>query len=646
MDDVVVASRRRARGGDRPYRLEIEGLRGIAVLAVLLFHVGAGLPGGYVGVDIFFVISGFLITGNILRDRQSGVFTFRRFYLRRIRRLFPALAATLLLTLAAGFIVLAPDDMARLGRSALFSAASLANVVFWRETGYFDAAATLQPLLHTWSLSVEEQFYVIWPAAIVLAFRFGRSSAVAAMVIGAGMASWLSAELLRSAHPGAVFYLAPFRLFELAAGAVLAVVPRRPPQHWLATELAMIAGLSAIAYAVALFDASTPLDHLWSLLPCLGAALVIFAGDTPWCGRLLSNRLITAVGAISYSLYLVHWPIVVFYKYVRPGELSGAIQALLVLLSVALAMVMYRLVERPFRSGRRHSAPISARASMLTGATVAALIAAVGGHAWYTNGWAFRMPADLGPIPTETEMWTERNPVARVGSCFLYEKSRPDLDEDRCLALDPARPNYLIVGDSFAADAYVYLSTAYPAVNFLQATAGNCHPLIDFAGDRICTALLRQVIDTVIPATPLDGVVLAAAWESRDLEPLDRTIDVLRTKTPRVVLVGSGLRFQANVSALIYRSKLTTKDGVERYVAARIAPFVTTLNDIARQRFRAKAAAYIDVQSVACEGRCRIFTPAGEMIYIDFGHLTLAGSRYLAPRIASRYADVFPRRSP
>jgi peptidoglycan/LPS O-acetylase OafA/YrhL len=405
MNDVMFAAPRIANAGYRyPYRLEIEGLRAVAVLSVILFHVGFPFSGGYVGVDVFFVISGFLITRNILKDQESGIFTFGRFYLRRIRRLFPALAATLLLTLAGGFMFLAPDDMARLGQTALFSVASLSNVLFWLEIGYFDAAATLKPLLHTWSLSVEEQFYLFWPAAIVCASRLGRSRAITAMVISIGTASFVSAELFRTAHPGAVFYLVPFRMFELCAGAVLAVIPRQRHSHQLSAQLAMIAGLSAIAYSVIYFDSATSLRHFWSLLPCIGAALVIYAGNTPWSGLLLSNRFMTAVGTISYSLYLVHWPIVAFYKYRSSATISAGDKLLLVLLCLAMATIMYRVVELPFRSGRTDRMPVSTRTAAIACAALALCVSTTGAHAWYSNGWAFRVPAELRSIPSETAM--------------------------------------------------------------------------------------------------------------------------------------------------------------------------------------------------------------------------------------------------
>jgi hypothetical protein len=310
---------------------------------------------------------------------------------------------------------------------------------------------------------------------------------------------------------------------------------------------------------------------------------------------------------------------------------------------LALAAAMYWLVEWPLRSGGRGGRSlVSTRIAMATITAMALLVSAVGLHAWRTGGWPSRMPKELGHMPSETAMWNERNPHARVGTCFVYAPAAPTFDDAGCLAREPGRPNYLIIGDSFAADAYVYLSIAFPDVNFLQATAGNCHPLVgNVTGDTLCKELLQRIFDTFIPGSAIDGVILSAAWDPPDLDLLEKTIQRLKSLGLRVTLIGSGIRFEANIQPLIYQSRRVSVVDVERFVNSKIPPSVPALNATMRQRFTPQVDGYIDVQSIMCDGHCGLFTPGGQLIYLDFGHLTLAGSRFLAPKVASQYTSLF-----
>ncbi len=268
---------------------------------------------------------------------------------------------------------------------------------------------------------------------------------------------------------------------------------------------------------------------------------------------------------------------------------------------------------------------------MVALSAMALLVLAIGLHGWYTGGWPSRMPKELRFIPSETAMWNERNPQARVGTCFVYAPTETTFDEARCLTRESGRPNHLILGDSFAADAYVYLSTAYPKVNFLQATAGNCHPLFaNVTGDALCKDLLQHIFDTFLPGSTIDGVILSAAWDPGDLDLLERTIERLKSRRLRVAVIGSGIRLVANIQPLIYQSRRISVPEVERFVNSKIPPFVVALNDTMRGRFTSEIDAYIDVQSIMCEGTCTIFHPdRSGLIYLDFGHLTLAGSLLL-----------------
>jgi len=355
----------------RQYRADIDGLRAAAVLAVLLYHFDfKAFSGGFTGVDIFFVISGFLITQNIIADLSGSSFSFARFYARRVKRLFPALYATLLLSLLASHLLFTPEHHLQFGKSLLASLLSVSNILFWQEAGYFDTAADFKPLLHTWSLAVEEQFYFIWPALLLLLVKLGRKWLLAALLLGSAVSLCCAERWLRS-DPSGAFFLTPFRLAEFACGAALVWLPA-PRRKWLA-ELLLAAGLLGISWSIFRFSKQTSFPGLHSLVPSLSAALIIWSGQAPLLGWLLRNRLAVSIGLISYSLYLIHWPLLIFYKYWKYTELTLNERLGLLLACFALAGLSWRFIEQPFRRGRLLAPQ---RFFALCGLTAALLLAA------------------------------------------------------------------------------------------------------------------------------------------------------------------------------------------------------------------------------------------------------------------------------
>ena len=337
------------------YRPDVDGLRAYAVLAVVLFHVGVpGFGGGYVGVDVFFVISGFLITRLIVDEvRATGGFRFGNFYLRRARRLAPAMLVTFTACFAVAFLIFPAADFERFAGSLVYALLSLSNFYFWQEAGYFDAAALTKPLLHTWSLAVEEQFYLVWPALLVLLLLRLRARWVVAAIVLIALLSLAAAQYLLAVDPPAAFYLLPARGVELAIGALMVWAVRYPPRDPRLLEPILLLGLAMIAAAVVLFTAETPFPGVASLLPCLGTALAIYAGTARLSGLALRNPVAVAVGRASYSIYLVHWPLIVFTASYTFAEPSGATTLGLVAASLVLGGLQYRLVEQRYRYGKR-----------------------------------------------------------------------------------------------------------------------------------------------------------------------------------------------------------------------------------------------------------------------------------------------------
>ncbi|HEY3793828.1 MAG TPA: acyltransferase, partial [Bradyrhizobium sp.] len=332
------------------YRPDIDGLRAIAVGSVVAFHAFPNFfKGGFVGVDIFFVISGYLISGIIVDAVERNRFSYLDFYIRRIRRIFPALVVVIAATLFVGWYVLLPDEFERLGKHLLAGAGFATNLVLWGEAGYFDVSSDTKPLLHLWSLAIEEQFYILWPLILGPVWRRKRGLLIATLSIAAISFAYNVISVVH--HPVAAFYSPLARFWELMLGGVLAYLVRQKGE-WLAHFRTPRAagGLLLIGVSVFALNREFAFPGYWALLPTVGAFLVISAGFTNWISRyVLGNRLMVGIGLISYPLYLWHWPILVFAKIVKGGLLTPTDRVAAIAASVALAFLTYRFVEYPIR---------------------------------------------------------------------------------------------------------------------------------------------------------------------------------------------------------------------------------------------------------------------------------------------------------
>jgi peptidoglycan/LPS O-acetylase OafA/YrhL len=372
------------------YRPEIDGLRALAVVAVVLFHVGLGFPGGYVGVDVFFVISGFLIAGIIRRGLERSTFSLAEFWERRVRRIFPALFVMVVGTLGLGYCLLLPQELEELGKSSVAQALLLANVYFWRDTGYFAGPAELKPLLHTWSLAVEEQFYLFFPLLLVFFKSQSRQrlfwwlACISIISLGGSVYGTMF-------HTGATFFLLPTRAWELLVGCMLAVLPWKLDSRPRRDGAIAVTGLFAIIVPIFCYDSETPFPGLAAIPPVIGTAAVIFATATSrgtLVGRVLSLRPVVFVGLISYSLYLWHWPVIVFVR-TYFGHLGWKQITLALVCSLSLSVLSWKFIETPcrrktFLQRRRR---LFGTAFLMSGATAAVSLLLVG-----TGGLPSRFP--------------------------------------------------------------------------------------------------------------------------------------------------------------------------------------------------------------------------------------------------------------
>lgn len=331
------------------YRADIDGLRALAVLPIVLFHARVpGLPGGYVGVDIFFVISGYLITKIIFSEIQERKFSVIEFYDRRIRRIFPAFFAMMIFVSVVSYFVLVPYDLRMLGKSILGAMFFASNIVFYSEAGYFSSSSDLKPLLHTWSLGVEEQFYVFFPILICLSMKVGRVASKA-LLWAVFVASFIACLVLTAKLPAFAFFMLPTRAWELLAGGLLAVGAIPIVSNAKISNAVAVVGLMLIASAVVFFSARTPFPGVAATLPVLGAGMLIYSGPKTFVAQVLGAWPFRFVGKISYSFYLWHWPVIVFYEYWALHEMSGWASVGAIVVSLAMAYLSWRFIETPFR---------------------------------------------------------------------------------------------------------------------------------------------------------------------------------------------------------------------------------------------------------------------------------------------------------
>ncbi|ECD9440580.1 acyltransferase [Salmonella enterica subsp. salamae] len=333
----------------RYYQPDVDGLRTVAVLLVLFFHAGfTSLSGGFIGVDIFFVISGYLITGILVSSVEKKKFNYITFMLSRVSRLYPTLLAIILLTLAFGFLIYTPGDFKELGITSVYSALSASNFHFMLGAGYFDTSSEINPLLHTWSLAVEQQFYLLWPIVIWLSMKASRKLAIA-MIAASGIASLIASQYMTHTDPTQNYFMVQYRIFEFAAGGLLFFIPNSKCRNKLLSTLMFIIGISLIIYAAFHFDKNTAFPGINAMLPVIGACLcIIYSKHTP-AGYLLRNKIFVSIGLVSYSVYLIHWPLLVFYKYYIFRPLYTFEKISLVIMSLVLAYVSYALIENKFR---------------------------------------------------------------------------------------------------------------------------------------------------------------------------------------------------------------------------------------------------------------------------------------------------------
>lgn len=520
-----------------PYRRDIDGLRALAIIPVLAFHSKIpGFSGGFVGVDLFFVISGFLITGIVTREVDNGTFSLVRFYERRARRILPALLVMIaaVLALAAWFYL--PDDFAAVPRSALMTLIFLANVWFFTKTGYFGGLAETMPLLHCWSLAVEEQFYVVFPLLLWACAKcwHKRRWQVIALVaaLSFALAWWKQADT-----DGFAFYLLPTRAWEMMAGSLLALAAPVPPTSRVPRQLVAFAGLVLIVWSVITYDRHTVFPGLAALPPVLGASLLIRFAPGTVVGKLLSTAPLVGVGLISYSLYLWHWPLIVFAEYTRDRPLDGVEQIVIVAACFVAASVSWRFIERPFRDSRR----INQRRIFVYSAASIAVVAGVSLAMLPLGGWTTRFSPQVIALASAAHDISPKRDGCTV-------KNASGATWPQCVLGAAVPPAAALWGDSHGIELAWALGQKFGRSGraLVQHTRASCPPVIGYRidNDPDCARTNVRVIQQLRASPNVRTVYLAGFWASplyrKPHMPglIDATIAQLQAAGKQVVVIG------------------------------------------------------------------------------------------------------------
>lgn len=617
---------RPARPHTGKFRPDIEGLRALAILPILCNHAGVkGFAGGFVGVDVFFVISGFLITQIIVRDIREGHYSIAQFYRRRILRIFPALFVLLAATTIFAILAMAPSELVSYARSAIATVFFVSNFHFFSDTGYFAPSASARPLLHTWSLAIEEQFYIFWPLIVAFAAPRGRAMlagvVAVVLIVSFGVAVWMVERDMTAA-----FYLIPFRAWELGVGGLLALYPERTALPRLVRECLSVGGIAAIAYCVHGYHEPLAFPGLAALPPCLGTAAIIAAGADTIGNRILAFPVLRFFGRISYSLYLWHWPVIVFtalwlFLPATTTTIAGEI-----VVSILLGWLSYHLVEQALR---HRLAPLPT-ARLLVLAVVAMLVAAAAlASLLLLQG----LPGRFSPqqLRLDTQLDRDDQAAYRPGSCFVVE-AHDRFDPARCLTRQAAtKPTLLLVGDSFAAQYWPGFAEQANGYNVLQATMIGCRPMIYPAADkRPCARFFRSILGRWVPGNRPDAVLLAGRWVKGDLPALSRTLTALRAAHQRVILIGTVPRYTATLPRLLFFG--TGPDPLAR-ARANYEEQAFAVDTAMRALAAQQSVTYLSPIAMLCPARqCAVYAAPGVPLQFDSGHLTVEASRGMVAR--------------
>jgi peptidoglycan/LPS O-acetylase OafA/YrhL len=637
------------------YRPDIDGLRAVAILSVLAFHVWPWrVSGGFVGVDVFFVISGYLISAIVFSEVATGRFSLLAFYERRIRRIFPALFVMLIAVSTVISFFLVPNELIDYAKSVIATTTSSSNFYFWQHSGYFDAPMS-KPLLHTWSLAVEEQFYILFPIFLLVGRR------LFAQWLKHGVVILLFASLAASVatlHYNATtaFYMPYTRAWELLVGTVISLgfFPRLR-LVWVRNGVALL-GIAMICYSVLRYSPETTFPGLAAVLPSIGSAMIIGAGESgsTLVGKALSWRPTVFIGLISYSLYLWHWPVIIlndlglspnFGAFAPHGWAFVSLmqkinRPMVALLGFVLAVLSWRFVERPFRNN--HSRRIERGPLFALAAAVMVALLLSSGAAIYARGFPQRFP------PRAVQVASFRPPpdsmIGQLGDCVITEDNRTTVfDNGDCLQRAPENETYLLLGDSHAVALWDGLRTLLPNSNVVPAAAWGCSPSIHPEAYRehlgevspLCKDMMEFIFQKYLAAHTIRGLFVEARWKSKDMNRVGEVVTWAKARRITPVVFGPVAEYDAPLPRLLAYSIAWNKPNLAQQHRLAYSPVVDEqMQNLAENSWH---VLYVSLYRATCQrDRCLEYADEKDGIPLlkDEDHLSEAGSRFLVRRLS------------
>ncbi len=649
------------------YRPDIDGLRAFAILSLLAFHFSpTTFPGGFIGVDIFFVISGYLISTIIFSGLDKNTFIFREFYARRIKRIFPCLILVLVASFAFGWFALLAEEYRQLGKHIAGGAAFVSNLILWNESGYFDNDAVTKPLLNLWSLAIEEQFYISWPFILWFAHK-RKLNLLTVCIIIAALSFFLNIRTI-DLNVVAGFYSPYTRFWELMSGSILSWYVLYKPNylladhprletlvskltfgsvkncgHLLLVNTVSILGILLLLYGFYRIDKGIGFPGKWALIPVFGTMLLIYAGPTTWVNRVIfSNRAAIFFGLISYPLYLWHWPMLSFARIVEGDAPSFKIRAILVALSVALAWLTYKLIETPIRKKGCGNLKVTILVLLMM------IIGFVGYNTYSREGLSFRQNATLkGYVGDIGHLYYHKYIAEKYYVCKPEAIAKEALEWEgfiRCIQSKPSSSvDIALVGDSHAEHLFLGMAQALPAKNVVFYIK-NSPPFIG-------NPEFEKIFKTIIESKSINMVILTMDWYGRyDQVPLGSTldrelieiIDLLSNAGKYIYLVDGVAISNFAPDRCKGRRWMSTKDpscemNFENFKKQR-ARYSDSLNKVIKERSNVKV---LEIGKYLCNEKKCTMTMDNEILYRDNHHLNLNGSSYIGRKLVEDNVLIF-----